>query len=46
MAAIEYGSDYWCVILNDDGWVPKANSIHLHADSMKVDSGTLIFRSA
>jgi hypothetical protein len=46
MAAIEYGSYYWCVILErtaNDG----AESVHLHADEMEIDQrGTLLFRSA
>jgi hypothetical protein len=46
MAAIEYGSYYWCVILErtaNDG----AESVHLHADEMEIDQrGTLVFRSA
>jgi hypothetical protein len=45
MAAIEYGSYYWCVILERAGGEPE--SIHLHADEMEIDQkGTLLFRSA
>lgn len=46
MAAIEYGSDYWCVILNGGGDGSKLASIRLHADAMKIDSGALVFTSA
>jgi hypothetical protein len=46
MSAIEYGSYYWCVVLErpaNDG----AESVHLHADEMEIDQrGTLLFRSA
>ena len=47
MAAIEYGSYYWCVILH--GKEPKlpGDSIHLHADEISIDpAGSLIFTSA
>jgi len=46
MAAIEYGSYYWCVILEGlaDG---ERECVHLHADQMEIDpQGTLLFRSA
>jgi hypothetical protein len=46
MAAIEYGSYYWCVILARTG-ADGSESVHLHADSMEIDeNGTLLFRSA
>jgi hypothetical protein len=37
MAAIEYGSDYWCIILNGKDANTPGKSIHLHADSVAVD---------
>jgi len=50
VAAIEYGSYYWCVVLNGtDPNQPNqpGDSVHLHADDFKVDpTGSLIFRSA
>ncbi len=46
MAAIEYGSDYWCVILSDKRNGAASETIHLHADGMKIDAGTLVFTSA
>lgn len=47
MAAIEYGSYYWCVILNGKDANTPGESVHLHADSVAVDpTGTLIFKSA
>jgi hypothetical protein len=47
MAAIEYGSFYWCVILNGiDPNVP-GESVFLHADELATDpTGALIFKSA
>jgi hypothetical protein len=46
MSAIEYGSYYWCVILERAGNT-EPESIHLHADEMEIDQkGTLLFRSA
>jgi len=47
MAAIEYGSYYWCVVLDGkDGDTPR-ESVHLHADGVAVDpTGTLVFKSA
>jgi hypothetical protein len=45
MAAIEYGSYYWCVILDVPGG--KTESVHLHADEVSVEkNGALTFRSA
>jgi hypothetical protein len=49
MAAIEYGSYYWCVILIGNGRDAGAasESVHLHADEMAIDkTGALTFRSA
>ena len=47
MSAIEYGSYYWCVLLNGKDNDKLGDSIHLHADDMAVDgSGNLIFKSA
>ena len=47
MAAIEYGSYYWCVILSGKDANTPGESVHLHADSVAVDStGTLLFKSA
>jgi hypothetical protein len=46
MAAIEYGSYYWCVILNGKEADMPAESVHLHADEMTVDAvGSLLFKS-
>jgi hypothetical protein len=46
MAAIEYGSYYWCVILNGKEPGSPAESIHLHADQVAVDpTGALTFIS-
>ena len=46
MSAIEYGSYYWCVILNENA-DPQSSSVLLHADDLAIDSnGTLTFRSA
>ena|ERR1700722_570668 len=47
MAAIEYGSYYWGVILN--GFEPNVPSetVYIHADGMKIDAtGALTFTSA
>ena len=47
MAAIEYGSYYWCVVLNGKDRDTPRESVHLHADSVAVDpTGTLVFKSA
>src|SRR5579872_5196188 len=47
MSAIEYGSYYWCVILNGKQPNESGESVHLHADDMSIDSnGTLAFKSA
>jgi len=46
MAAIEYGSYYWCVLLNGDGKGQAGESIHLHADEVSLDGGNLVFKSA
>jgi hypothetical protein len=47
MSAIEYGSYYWCVILNERSNNQRQESIHLHADDLAIDTnGTLTFRSA
>jgi len=47
MAAIEYGSYYWCVILNSVNREGPEQSVHLHSDTVEVDSnGTLLFKSA
>jgi hypothetical protein len=47
MAAIEYGSYYWCVILNRTESSPGGESVHLHADELKVEpNGGLTFLSA
>ena len=46
MAAIEYGSYYWCVLLNGERPASFGDSIHLHADEISVEDGSLIFKSA
>jgi len=47
MPASEYGSYYWCVILNGDESKESGESVHLHADEVAIDSaGTLTFISA
>jgi hypothetical protein len=47
MAAIEYGSYYWCVVLNGKEPNTPGESVHLHADTVAVDpTGTLLFKSA
>ncbi len=46
MAAIEYGSYYWCVILKEKESGYPSETIHLHADQIAVDpTGTLTFIS-
>ena len=46
MAAIEYGSYYWCVVLKETAAGAPAETIHLHADRLAVDStGALTFMS-
>jgi hypothetical protein len=47
MAAIEYGSYYWCVILNGKEPNVPGESVFLHADELVLDpAGALIFKSA
>src|ERR1700751_652028 len=47
MASIEYGSYYWCVVLNGKDAHTPGESVHLHADTVAVDpTGTLLFKSA
>ncbi|HXN72862.1 MAG TPA: hypothetical protein VN861_09960 [Candidatus Acidoferrales bacterium] len=47
MAAIEYGSYYWCVILNGKEPNVPGESVFLHADELAMDpTGGLIFKSA
>jgi len=47
MAAIEYGSYYWCVILNGKEPNLPGDSVFLHADELTMDpAGALIFKSA
>jgi hypothetical protein len=47
MSAIEYGSYYWCVLLNGPEQDSEGESVHLHADEVAVDgSGCLVFKSA
>jgi hypothetical protein len=43
MPAIEYGSYYWCVVLA--GEERGGESIHLHADSLSIEGGSLVFKS-
>lgn len=46
MAAIEYGSYYWCVILNGKDANTSGESAYLHADEISIDPiGTLTFKS-
>jgi hypothetical protein len=46
MAAIEYGSYYWCVILNGKEPNVPGESVFLHADELAMDpAGALIFKS-
>jgi hypothetical protein len=47
LAAIEYGSYYWCVILNGKEPNVPGESGFLHADELAMDpTGALIFKSA
>jgi hypothetical protein len=47
MAAIEYGSYYWCVILSGKEPNVPGESVFLHADELAMDpTGALIFKSA
>jgi hypothetical protein len=47
MSAIEYGSYYWCVILNGKRPNVPGESVHLHVDEMSIDpNGALTFKSA
>jgi hypothetical protein len=46
MPAIEYGSYYWCVVLNGKNDAP-CEYVHLHSDEVAIEpNGSLIFRSA
>lgn len=46
MSAIEYGSYYWCVMLNPTEDGAPGDIIHLHADAVAIDpTGTLTFTS-
>jgi hypothetical protein len=46
MAAIEYGSYYWCIVLKEKAPGSLAETIHLHADEVAVDpTGALTFLS-
>jgi hypothetical protein len=46
MAAIEYGSNYFCVMLEGTGEGRPGDTIFLHADSVAIDpAGTLQFTS-
>jgi hypothetical protein len=47
MSAIEYGSYYWGVVLHAEGQQGIGQTVHLHADQMKIDpAGALVFTSA
>jgi hypothetical protein len=47
MAAIEYGSYYWCVVLNGKDGTSPGELVHLHADEMTIhENGALVFTSA
>ena len=47
MSAIEYGSYYWGVVLRGEGQQGIGQTVHLHADQMKIDpAGALVFTSA
>ncbi len=47
MSAIEYGSYYWCVVLNGTEQDAAGETLHLHADEVAVDpTGCLVFKSA
>lgn len=37
MSAIEYGSYYWCVVLNGKTPGAPAETVHLHADQVVID---------
>jgi hypothetical protein len=46
MSASEYGSNYWCVMLEGTEDGRPGDSVHLHADSVAIDPvGTLTFMS-
>jgi hypothetical protein len=46
MAAIEYGSYYWCVILKEKESGYPSETVYLHADQIAVDqTGALTFIS-
>ena len=47
MPAIEYGSYYWGVVLYSDRENGVGETVHLHADAMKIEeNGSLTFTSA
>ena len=46
MAAIEYGSYYWCVILNGKDANAPGESVHLHADSVALTRPERYFSKA
>jgi hypothetical protein len=47
MPAIEYGSYYWGVVLYSDNEDGVGETVHLHADAMKIEeNGSLTFTSA
>jgi hypothetical protein len=47
MPAIEYGSYYWGVVLYSDREDGVGETVHLHADQMKIEeNGSLVFTSA
>jgi hypothetical protein len=47
MPAIEYGSYYWGVVLYSDREDGVGETVHLHADQMKIEeNGSLTFTSA
>ena len=46
MPAIEYGSFYWCVVLNGKNG-EETEYVHLHSDEIAIEAnGSLTFRSA
>jgi hypothetical protein len=46
MPAVEYGSYYWCVVLDRKNDAPS-EYIHLHSDEVAIEpNGSLTFRSA
>ena len=46
MSAIEYGSYYWCVVLNGKDANAPNESVYLHADEVAVEpNGSLTFKS-